>query len=118
MNCTAKRTNGEPCKAPAIRGSNVCRCHGGSAPQVKRRAAERLAALVDPAIGVLGASLRQRRDGRLALNAAHEVLDRAGFGPTTRLEVTTGTSAAEEIRKNRERRQQEARLLELEAQKT
>lgn len=39
--CRARRTNGEPCKAWAIVGGSVCRAHGGSAPQVRRRAAVR-----------------------------------------------------------------------------
>jgi hypothetical protein len=38
--CTAKKTDGTICQAYAIRGSNVCRVHGGSAPAVKA-AAER-----------------------------------------------------------------------------
>jgi hypothetical protein len=44
MKCTAhsKRT-GNPCKLAAILGGTVCRMHGGSAPQVKSKAAERLA---------------------------------------------------------------------------
>ncbi len=41
--CTAHaKGTGLRCKNNAITGSNVCRNHGGSAPQVKRKAAERL----------------------------------------------------------------------------
>lgn len=36
--CSARRTNGEPCRAYAIVGGTVCRTHGGSAPQVRRAA--------------------------------------------------------------------------------
>lgn len=42
MKCQAKRTNGEPCKAWAIKGAKVCRVHGGSARQVRRKAVERV----------------------------------------------------------------------------
>lgn len=43
--CTAYRRRGRgPCGAWAVRGATVCRMHGGSAPQVKRAAAERLEA--------------------------------------------------------------------------
>ena len=40
--CTARRTDGEPCKAWAIDGGTVCVAHGGAAPQVKARAAARV----------------------------------------------------------------------------
>lgn len=44
--CTATSSqSGEPCKNPAIDGASVCRSHGGSAPQVRNRAAVRAAAL-------------------------------------------------------------------------
>ena len=36
--CTARRTNGQPCKAWAIDGGFVCMAHGGSAPQVRQEA--------------------------------------------------------------------------------
>lgn len=35
--CTARRRNGEPCRNWAMLGTNVCRMHGGAAPQVRRR---------------------------------------------------------------------------------
>jgi hypothetical protein len=43
--CTAKsKTSGKRCAQPAIPGGAVCRFHGGGAPQVQRKAAERLEA--------------------------------------------------------------------------
>lgn len=49
VRCKAKSSRtGEPCKRPPIRGAVVCTTHGGSSPQVKRKAAERLADLIDP----------------------------------------------------------------------
>lgn len=43
--CSAKsKQSGKRCKLPAIPGGTVCRFHGGSAPQVRRKAAERLEA--------------------------------------------------------------------------
>ena len=41
--CEAKCKDGSDCGNYAIEGSNVCRMHGGAAPQVKRKAKERLA---------------------------------------------------------------------------
>lgn len=44
--CTATRRDGDPCGNPPRRGGWVCRMHGGSAPAVLARAAERQA-LID-----------------------------------------------------------------------
>lgn len=43
MKCTAKRTNGEPCKSWAIKGGKVCRVHGGASKRAKAAAARRTA---------------------------------------------------------------------------
>lgn len=39
--CTATARSGQRCKKAAIKGGKVCRMHGGVAPQVKAKAAER-----------------------------------------------------------------------------
>lgn len=41
--CTAHTRAGKPCQKPPIRGGTVCDMHGGRAPRVKAKAAERLA---------------------------------------------------------------------------
>lgn len=41
--CIAHRTNGDPCKRPAIDGGTVCWNHGGAAPRVQNKARERVA---------------------------------------------------------------------------
>lgn len=42
--CGAKnKSNGKPCRGPALKGSSRCRMHGGGAPQVRRAAAVRIA---------------------------------------------------------------------------
>jgi len=47
--CTAtSKSSGVRCKRGPIPGGTVCSKHGGSAPQVKRAAARRLADLIDP----------------------------------------------------------------------
>src|SRR3990167_1090139 len=46
--CTAKNRAGQRCQKAAMLRGTVCRNHGGAAPQVKRKAAERLIDLIDP----------------------------------------------------------------------
>lgn len=41
--CSARKRSGDQCGSSAMRGSNVCRMHGGQSPQAKAKAAERLA---------------------------------------------------------------------------
>lgn len=40
--CSAKRTNGQPCRGYAITGGRVCRAHGGAARQVRAAADRRV----------------------------------------------------------------------------
>lgn len=40
--CKSVRSNGAQCEKYAIKGGDVCNTHGGSAPQVKAKAAERV----------------------------------------------------------------------------
>jgi hypothetical protein len=84
--CSAHRTNGDPCRAHAILGGAVCIVHGGAAPQTRAKAAERIAALVDPAITRLK-DLLDDPSSTVALAAVRDILDRAGFGAKQRLEV-------------------------------
>jgi len=55
--CTATNRQGHRCGKWAILGGNVCRNHGGAAPQVMLKAKERLAAMVPKAMRVLDALL-------------------------------------------------------------
>ena len=41
--CTARRRDGERCGAPAVRGTLVCRRHGGASPNVMRAGQARVA---------------------------------------------------------------------------
>lgn len=88
MKCTA-RTSGQkrPCKRDAIKGGTVCATHGGSAPQVKAKAQERLAALVVPAIDRLGTLMRQQKNLHVALGATNSVLDRNGIKTREELKI-------------------------------
>ena len=79
MQCSAHARSGNQCRRHAIAGGIVCTMHGGAAPQVKRSAALRLAALVDPAIGVLTRALGQKKDVRVAVAVAQDILNRNGY---------------------------------------
>lgn len=89
--CKARKTNGQPCGAWAIRGSTVCVVHGGRAPQVQRRARQRLDDMVDPALARLR-KLIDHKSGPVALNAVRDVLDRTGYKLPERLETDSAVT--------------------------
>jgi hypothetical protein len=84
--CTAHRTNGELCRAKAIRGGKVCVVHGGRAPQVLRRAEERIQELVAPALRRITTAIADDDNPALALAAARDILDRAGYKATEKVQ--------------------------------
>jgi len=86
--CTAHRKNGERCKAFAIKGGNVCNKHGGSAPQVRERAQQRILDAADSAAGKLVQLMRSPKvPPQIQLAAAKDLLDRAGITSRRAFEV-------------------------------
>jgi hypothetical protein len=85
--CTARRTNGEPCRAPVIRGARVCRAHGGLAGHVREAARLRLERLVEPSIGTVREIMLRGETHAVRLKAATEILDRAGIVAEQKVEV-------------------------------
>ena len=77
--CKAHKVNGEPCKAYAIKGGTVCRRHGGSAPQVRAKALERLHAAADWLMERLLEIAKSAENETVRLAAIKDALDRAGF---------------------------------------
>lgn len=78
--------------------------HGGKAPQTMAAAKLRLAALVDPAIGVLAKAMKdQKKQPASALAAARDVLDRAGLKPADQIEITDMSRRFAVLRAGRER---------------
>lgn len=101
--CTATaRSTGERCKRAAIKGGNVCSMHGGNAPQVQKKAQERLDEMADSTtaniqrdIEDLQAEYEAADDPETKLSIASElrqhwkiILDRTGHGPSEKREVT------------------------------
>ncbi|MCR4375902.1 MAG: hypothetical protein NUW22_13745 [Acidobacteria bacterium] len=91
---TSKQT-GKPCGSTPPVGWTVCKWHGGRAPQVVRSARERLDALVDPAIVQLTKLIDSADTDSVKLAAIRDVLDRAGYKPTDKLQV--GGDAAQPL---------------------
>jgi len=67
-----------PCQKAPIKGGRVCASHGGSAPQVRKKAEKRLLAMVEPALIRLEALVMQEEHLPTALGALRTVLERAG----------------------------------------
>jgi hypothetical protein len=80
VRCNGTRPNGGRCKREAEPGAVVCDQHGGAAPQVRRRAAERLIMNADRAAENL---VRMMEDTEVPFGVrakiAQDLLDRAGL---------------------------------------
>ena len=78
--------SGKRCKKQAIAGATVCATHGGGAPQVRKAAALRVIALVDPALANLASDLKSKNP-TIRQRATFDVLDRAGLKAVDKLQL-------------------------------
>ena len=80
IRCNGTLQSGKRCRREAIEGSVVCEVHGGLAPQVRRRAAERLLVTADEAIQVIKSFISDPTvPAGVRLKAAQDLADRAGL---------------------------------------
>jgi hypothetical protein len=80
LRCNGTLESGKRCRREAIAGSVVCEIHGGLAPQVRRRAAERVLLSADEAIQVIKSFVGDPTvPAGVRLKAAQDLADRAGL---------------------------------------
>src|SRR5512132_664375 len=80
IRCNGTLQSGKRCRREAIAGSVVCEIHGGLAPQVRRRAAERVLLSADEAIQVIRSFVSDPTvPAGVRLKAAQDLADRAGL---------------------------------------
>ena len=84
--CTAHKKDGNRCKKAAILGGTVCGTHGGSAPQVRNKARQRIMDAADPAAARM-VELMASLDERISLAASRDLLDRAGHKAPTEISI-------------------------------
>lgn len=96
--CTARRRSGEPCRNAPMLGSNVCRMHGGAAPQVKRAAQMRILQASDKAAARLVEMMQDKTiPPAIQLAAARDLLDRAGLVGKQEIELDVRLQKFEQI---------------------
>ncbi|WP_089244033.1 hypothetical protein [Rhodococcoides kyotonense] len=100
VSCTARRTDGQPCGNYAVKGSVVCKNHGGFAPHTRLAASQRMIEMRLKAIGVVDGMLDDPAlDPAIRLRAAQIVLDRSGMGPTSKIEHEVEVKPYEQLLK-------------------
>jgi hypothetical protein len=88
--CTARsKQTGQRCRQPAALGGNVCRIHGGAAPQTRAKAQRRLQQAADVLVQrLLSFALDDNVSDNVAIVAIRDALDRAGLKPGIDVSVT------------------------------
>lgn len=94
--CKAKNRQGNRCSRAPIAGGYVCKLHGGASPNAQRKAAERLADLIDPDRAL-------REAARIAYSDIRDLFDADGnLKPIKDWpdHAAAGVSAVEIVKKN------------------
>lgn len=97
--CTAHSSRtGKPCKGFRVPGATVCKMHGGSAPQVRAKAQQRLTEAADRmARQLLHMATDETVADTVKLAAIRDALDRAGVTQKTAVEIQVTTKPYEEL---------------------
>jgi hypothetical protein len=102
--CVGTNRAGEQCGRAPIPGGSVCTLHGGGAPQVREKANLRITGMVEPALDVFQEVVDMWRSNKCAtcgkptgdpwpaIQVAKQILDRAGFGVHSKVEITKPTN--------------------------
>ncbi|CAM3636197.1 hypothetical protein H7J08_07885 [Mycobacterium frederiksbergense] len=86
--CQARRSNGEPCRRYAYVGATVCGHHGGKAPQVKRKARQRIDEAQDRMAKALLGIADSGESEAVRLQAIKTALALGGFTEKTAVELS------------------------------
>jgi len=86
--CKAHTRSGSPCKNAPILGGEVCRMHGGAAPQVRAAAQRRLLASSDRMAKLLLDLATSAESEAVRLAAIKDALDRAGLTAKQQVELS------------------------------
>ena len=101
--CTAKsKQRGAQCDRYKTAGHGVCYYHGAESPQAKSKVDRLFALAADMALDVLVSEMEQADNSADRIRAARAILDRAGYGPLRRIEITTDALEKELEKVNKE----------------
>jgi len=87
VTCTARNREGNPCRAAPVVGATVCWHHGGAAPQVRRKAEERLLRYSDVLVRELLKIATSADNEAVRLAAVRDALDRIGLGRAREIDI-------------------------------
>ena len=88
IRCRAHKKSGDQCRRWAIAGGAVCPVHGGSAGQVRRKAAARIEASLDrAALAIVRLMEDPDTPPAIKLAAARDLLDRGDLTGRARLQI-------------------------------
>lgn len=88
----------------------VCYYHGSESPQAKNKVDRLFALAADLALETLVNEMEQADQSSDRIRAARSILDRAGYGPLRRIEITTEALEKELEKVNRDIAEMEKEL--------